>query len=73
MMFSNVGDSVVEVVGIIYGGKETKVLVIGSIEIAIGVPFGACVDSLDRSPSPMVTFTSVLDMFVVMSEVCTSS
>ena len=71
IMFSKVGNSLVEVVGMIYGGKETKALEIGSI--ITGVPWEDNEASFSKSPSPMLTFTSVSDTFVMMSEVHTSS
>lgn len=72
-MFSKVGDSVVEVVGMIYGDKYTKAVETSSIRRTIGVPWEDFGASLCKSLSPMVTFTSILNMFVVMSEVHTSS
>lgn len=65
MIFSNVGESIVEVIGIICGGNETKVSVI----IVSGLPWL----SIFESPSPIVTFVSVLDTFTGTSIVRASS
>ena len=68
MMFSKVGESVVDVVrmiGVSYEGKETIVSGVTSE----GLPLS----SICEASSPIVTFPSILDTFKIMSEVCATS
>ena len=61
MMFSNVWESVVEVMGmtgVICGGKETKVSQVTCEDLPCS--------SFFESSSPMITFASVLDTFTRM-------